>query len=36
MPTVKEAVAKVKVTSYWKPLATAYNKLPGVKNKILI
>ena len=33
MPTVKEAVAKVKVTSYWKPLATAYNKLPGVKKQ---
>lgn len=33
MPTVKEAVTKVKVTSYWKPLATAYNKLPGVKKQ---
>jgi hypothetical protein len=33
MPTVKEAVAKVKVTSYWKPLATAYNKIPGVKKQ---
>ena len=33
MPIVKEAVAKVKVTSYWKPLATAYNKLPGVKKQ---
>ncbi len=33
MPVVKEAVAKVKVTSYWQPLATAYNKLPGVKKQ---
>ena len=33
MPIVKEAVAKVKVTSYWLPLATAYNKLPGVKKQ---
>lgn len=33
MPVVKEAIAKVKVTSYWKPLATAYNKLPGVKKQ---
>lgn len=33
LPVVKEAVAKVKVTSYWLPLATAYNKLPGVKKQ---
>lgn len=33
LPVVKEAVAKVKVTSYWQPLATAYNKLPGVKKQ---
>jgi hypothetical protein len=33
MPVVKEAVTKVKVTSYWLPLATAYNKLPGVKKQ---
>ena len=33
MPIVKEAVVKVKVTSYWKPLATAYNKIPGVKKQ---
>ena len=33
MPTVKEAIAKVKVTSYWAPLATAYNKIPGVKKQ---
>lgn len=32
-PIVKEAIAKVKVTSYWTPLATAYNKLPGVKKQ---
>ena len=33
MPVVKDAIAKVKVTSYWQPLATAYNKLPGVKKQ---
>ena len=33
MPVVKEAITKVKVTSYWTPLATAYNKLPGVKKQ---
>lgn len=33
LPVVKEAVSKVKVTSYWQPLATAYNKLPGVKKQ---
>jgi hypothetical protein len=33
MPIVKEAIAKTKVTSYWTPLATAYNKLPGVKKQ---
>lgn len=33
MPVVKEAIAKVKVTSYWNPLVTAYNKVPGVKKQ---
>jgi len=33
MPVVKEAIATTKVTSYWSPLATAYNKLPGVKKQ---
>jgi hypothetical protein len=33
MPIVKEAIEKVKVTAYWNPLATAYNKLPGVKKQ---
>lgn len=33
MPVVKEAIEKVKVTSYWNPLVTAYNKLPGVKKQ---
>lgn len=33
MPVVKDAIAKVKVTSYWQPLATAYNKIPGVKKQ---
>jgi hypothetical protein len=30
LPIVKAAVEKVQVTSYWNPLATAYNKFPGV------
>ena len=33
MPIVKEAIATVKVTSYWNPLVTTYNKLPGVKKQ---
>jgi hypothetical protein len=33
LPVVKEAVNSVKVTSYWNPLATSYNKLPGVKKQ---
>jgi hypothetical protein len=33
LPIVKEAVEKVKVTSYWNPLVTAYNRLPGVKKQ---
>lgn len=33
LPVVKDAVNSVKVTSYWNPLATAYNKLPGVKKQ---
>lgn len=33
LPIVKEAIAKVKVTSYWNPLVTKYNKLPGVKKQ---
>lgn len=32
-PVVKEAIEKVKVTSYWSPLASAYNKLPLVKKQ---
>lgn len=32
-PVVKEAIEKVKVTSYWEPLVTAYNKLPMVKKQ---
>lgn len=32
-PIVRDAIAKAKVASYWKPLATAYNKLPGVKKQ---
>lgn len=33
LPIVKDAVNSVKVTSYWNPLATTYNKLPGVKKQ---
>lgn len=33
MPVVTEAIAKAKVASYWTPLATAYNKIPGVKKQ---
>jgi hypothetical protein len=33
LPVVKEAINKVKVTSYWNPLVTTYNKLPGVKKQ---
>lgn len=29
-PIVKAAIEKVNVTSYWNPLVTAYNKIPGV------
>ncbi|MDR2039125.1 MAG: DUF4197 domain-containing protein [Bacteroidales bacterium] len=32
-PIVKEAIDKVKVTSYWNPLMTTYNKLPRVKKQ---
>ncbi len=32
-PIVKDAIEKVKVTSYWNPLVTKYNKLPGVKKQ---
>jgi hypothetical protein len=33
LPVVKDAINTVKVTSYWMPLVTAYNKLPGVKKQ---
>jgi hypothetical protein len=32
-PIVKTAIDKVKVTSYWNPLVTKYNKIPGVKKQ---
>ena len=32
-PIVKDAIEKVKVTSYWTPLVTKYNKIPGVKKQ---
>lgn len=31
LPVVKKSVQAVKVTSYWKPLVSAYNKIPGTK-----
>jgi hypothetical protein len=31
MPIVKEAIASVKVTEYWTPLANAYNSIPFVQ-----
>ncbi len=33
MPVVKDAIKKAKVASYWNPLVTAYNKVPGVKKQ---
>lgn len=33
LPVVKDAITKVKVTSYWNPLVTTYNKIPGVKKQ---
>ncbi len=32
-PIVKAALQKVNVTSYWKPIITKYNKVPGVKKQ---
>ncbi|MFL5752418.1 MAG: DUF4197 domain-containing protein [Bacteroidia bacterium] len=32
-PIVKDAIEKVKVTSYWTPLVSKYNKIPGVKKQ---
>lgn len=32
-PIVKDAINKVNVTSYWNPLVTRYNKIPGVKKQ---
>lgn len=33
LPIVKAAIEKVKVTSYWNPLVTAYNKIPFTKKQ---
>lgn len=30
-PTVTDAINKVKVTSYWSPLISTYNKIPGIQ-----
>lgn len=32
-PVVSNAIGKVKVTSYWTPLANTYNLIPGVKKQ---
>ncbi|MES2513001.1 MAG: DUF4197 domain-containing protein, partial [Bacteroidota bacterium] len=32
-PTVTDAINKVKVTSYWSPLITTYNKIPGIEKQ---
>lgn len=32
-PTVTKAIENVKVTSYWNPLVTKYNLIPGVKKQ---
>jgi hypothetical protein len=31
LPTVTDSINKVKVTSYWSPLITTYNKIPGIQ-----
>jgi hypothetical protein len=31
LPTVTDAINTVKVTSYWSPLITTYNKIPGIQ-----
>lgn len=33
LPIVKAAIEKVKVTSYWNPLVTTYNKIPFTKKQ---
>ncbi len=33
LPVVREAIEKVDVTSYWNPLVTAYNRIPGVQKQ---
>lgn len=33
LPVVKDAINKVDVTSYWSPLVTAYNRIPGVEKQ---
>jgi hypothetical protein len=33
LPIVKAAIEKVKVTSYWSPLVTTYNKIPFTKKQ---
>lgn len=32
-PIVKQALQKVQITSYWNPIITKYNKIPGVVKK---
>jgi hypothetical protein len=33
LPTVTDAINKVKVTSYWSPLISTYNKIPGIQKQ---
>lgn len=33
MPVVKDALSKVKLTDYWNPVITTYNKIPGVEKQ---
>jgi hypothetical protein len=32
-PIIKNAIQKVQVTKYWKPIITSYNKVPGVQKQ---
>lgn len=33
LPVVKNCLSKVKLTDYWNPVITTYNKIPGVEKK---
>ena len=32
-PVVKDAIGKVKVTNYWNPVITTYNKIPFIEKQ---